>query len=114
LSQQPVRTYCCNATVAAAVASAFAIFAVLYYTLLSLLLMPPLRSHFFVLKIKGQKATGSDMPFQKIHHILYSTVTNAWFYRDGGSGKAPAESGRSVPPTKQGTGGISRVTISTL
>ena len=70
--------------------------------LLSLTLIPPLRSHFFV-GAKVKEATGSEMPLQKIHHILFATVPNAWFYRDGGSGKAPPESGSRVLPTKQET-----------
>jgi hypothetical protein len=60
-----------------------------------LLLMPPLRSHFFV-GARVREATGTEMTLQKIHHILFATVPNAWCYRDGGSGKAPAESGRST------------------
>ena len=43
------------------------------------------------------------MPIQKIHHILFATVPNAWFYRDGGSGKAPSEPGSRKMPTKQET-----------
>jgi hypothetical protein len=70
--------------------------------LLSLLLIPPLRSYFFV-GAKVKETTGSDMPLQKIHHILYATVPNAWFFHESGSGPPP-EPGRRKMPTKRGNG----------
>ena len=69
--------------------------------LLSLTLIPPLRSDFFV-GAKVKEKTGTEMPIQKIHHILYATQPNAWFFRESGSGPPPEPGSRKMP-TKQET-----------
>jgi hypothetical protein len=52
------------------------------------MLIPPLRRDFYV-GAKVKETTGSDMPIQKIHHILYTTVPNAWFFHKSCSGPPP-------------------------
>jgi hypothetical protein len=68
---------------------------------LSLLLIHPLRRDFFV-GAKVKEATGTRMPIQKIHHLLYATQPNTCFFRESGSGPHP-EPGRRKLPTKQET-----------
>jgi hypothetical protein len=77
------------------------LFSLYCIAIFAVLLIPPLRSHFFV-GAKVKEATGTDMPLQKIHHILYSSQPNAWFFRESGNGPAP-EPGSRPQPTKQET-----------
>jgi hypothetical protein len=81
--------------------SCFCYFRCAVLHVLSLMLIPPLRRDFYV-GAKVKETTGCDMPLQKIHHVLYATVPNAWFFHECGSGP-PSEPGRRKQPMKQET-----------